>query len=51
MIYNDKTLNNKFINLVEILINSNFIKRLLNVQIAKNKINFIIVIKRDIRAR
>ena len=51
IIYNDKTLNNKFINLVEILINSNFIERLLSVQTAKNKINFIIVIKRNIRVR
>ena len=50
IIYNDKILNNKFINLVEVLISSNFIKRLFNVQIAKNKINFVIVIKRDIRA-
>ena len=44
-------MNNKFINLVEVLISSNLIKRLFNVQVAKNEINFIIVIKRDIRAR
>ena len=49
--YNDKTLNNKFINLVEVLISSNFIKRLLSVQVAKNKINFIIIIKCNIRVR
>ena len=29
--YNDKTLNNKFINLVEISTSSNFIERLFNV--------------------
>ena len=49
--HSDKILNNKFINLVEILISSNFIERLFNVQIAENKINFVIIIKRDIRAR
>ena len=49
--YNDKILNNKFISLVEILISSNLIEWLLSVQIAENKINFIIIIKRDIRAR
>ena len=51
IIHNDKTLNIKFINFIEVLINSNLIKRLFNVQTAKNKINSIIVIKRDIRVR
>ena len=51
IIHSDKTLNNRFISFVEISTNSNLIERLFNVQTAENKINFIIVIKRDIRAR
>ena len=51
IIHSDKILNNRFIGLVEVSTNSNLIERLFNVQVAENKINLIIVVKRDIRAR
>lgn len=49
--HSDKTLGSRSVSLIEILTSSNSTERLLNAQATKNKINPIVAVRRDIRAR